>query len=684
MKVCLISPPIVAEFEGNSKSRADIAERTAEPPVGILSLAALLEGKGIGLRIVDVNHLFCEVAGVDGAESDGFLFARAADAITSLKADIFGFGTLSVSYPLTVRLAAAAKRAHPEALIVIGGPQAAALDIETLEAFPFIDLVVRGEADETFPGLLDRLSGSASLTGLKGITYRTGGEMVRAADAPVVTALDTLPTPAYHLWPGISKCRAVWLEVGRGCPFACTFCSTSPFFKRHYRLKSPFRVIEQMKTIRQAYGVEEFHLIHDTFTVHREKAIGFCEALLESGDAFRWSCSARTDCVDEELLAMMVKAGCIGIFFGVESGSTRIQKAIGKKLDLDRALAAIRCSDICGISSTVSFITGFPDETPEELRATVHFLIDSLRFNKNMAQLHLLAPSAGSALHAQYRSSLLWDDVLSELVLHSWRKDSADYSLIREHPQVFPEFCAMPTQFLERHGLMELRNFVIYGTTQFRWLIIALHQHSGNLVDVFERWRLWLTKHRSTTRATGEYYTGATFRSDFLEFVATDYLNDGDAEALAVRTLLEYEIGIERLKERSAPPPWANVASGGKLFTDLQEIPHIAPGIDILRLSADYEGIIECLRNRQSPRNVSRRPVVVADRQMPDGSIQVIQLSPLSAALIGLCDGTRAAAEIAAHFSQLQDGLDQFPPEQSCLFALNELAGQGLIMPAPE
>ncbi len=683
MRVCLIGPPIVAEFEGNAGSRADLVKRTADLPVGILSLAALLEQQGVELQVFDVNHLFCEVDGLEGAQADGFFFARAADEIKSLEADIFGFGTLAGSYPLTVRLAAEAKRAHPGALVVFGGPQAAAVDIETLEALPFVDLIVRGEADETFPRLLDLFGNREEVAGIPGITYRDGGRAVRTADAPVVDDLDALPTPAYRLWPWIKTARSVSLEAGRGCPFSCTFCSTSTFFRRQYRLKSPGRLIAQMREVRRSLGIEEFHLVHDSFTVSRGKVFEFCEALIRSGEKFRWSCSARTDCVDEELLAVMAKAGCIGVFFGVESGSCRLQEAIGKRLDLDQALAAIRCSDGRGMGSTVSLITGFPDETPDELRATVHFLVDSLRFERVVGQLHLLAPLAGSALHDLYRGRLLCDELFSELTLYSWRQDSADYALILRYPQIFPEFYAFPTRFLERQYLMELRNFIIYSITRFRWLAIAIDQHSGDFVSVFERWRRWLVQHHPAAKAEGEYYVSAAFRSDFLEFVRTAYLYTADAEALAVATLVEYEIGLESLKSRSAAAALPNLEPGDGSLPDLQAVPRLATGVALLSLGADYQSVIECLRHRRSPRDVPQRPVVVADRQGPGESAQAIQLSPLSAALIELCDGQRTAAEIADLFPRLQDGLDQFPPEQACLFALGELAQQGLVVFSP-
>ena len=112
-------------------------------------------------------------------------------------------------------------------------------------------------------------------------------------------------------------------------------------------------------------------------------------------------------------------------------------------------------------------------------------------------------------------------------------------------------------------------------------------------------------------------------------------------------------------------------------------MPRLAPGVTLLRLSADYRSVIDCLKSRQSPWDVPQLAVVVADRRMSDGSVEVIQLRPLSAVLIELCDGTRTAAELAGLFPELEDGLDKFPPAQACLFALNEFARQGLIAHSP-
>ncbi len=147
-------------------------------------------------------------------------------------------------------------------------------------------------------------------------------------------------------------------------------------------LKSPERLIEQMRSIKDSYGINTFDLIHDMFTVDRKRVADFCEALLRSNDEFNWNCSARTDCVDDDLIALMAKAGCRGIFFGIETGSARLQKTINKGLDLAEAELMIKSTNKRRITTAVSLIYGFPEETMEDVRDTVGFLIDSLRYLK--------------------------------------------------------------------------------------------------------------------------------------------------------------------------------------------------------------------------------------------------------------------------------------------------------------
>src|SRR5258708_3751762 len=163
-------------------------------PVGILSLAAVLEAKGLQPEVVDLNRVYFNwLQDANQNKTDFCDFAGAY--LAGRDFDFFGFSTVCSSYPLTLRIAAEVKRAHPKSVVALGGPQASVVDICTMRAFPFIDLVVRGEAEQTLPDVVDALAGRSSLAAIPGITLRRNedGEAVRTPDAPLVLDLEPLP-----------------------------------------------------------------------------------------------------------------------------------------------------------------------------------------------------------------------------------------------------------------------------------------------------------------------------------------------------------------------------------------------------------------------------------------------------------------------------------------------------------
>lgn len=132
-------------------------------PVGILSLAAVLEAKGLQPEVVDLNRIYYSwLQGQDCRSTDFASFA--AEYLAARDFDLFGFSTVCSSYPLTLRIAEAVKQAHPESVIVLGGPQASVVDVATMRAFPAIDLILRGEAEQSLPELVDALTQQSPLT----------------------------------------------------------------------------------------------------------------------------------------------------------------------------------------------------------------------------------------------------------------------------------------------------------------------------------------------------------------------------------------------------------------------------------------------------------------------------------------------------------------------------------------
>lgn len=687
MKVCLISAPTANRFDRGGVGESDASRIMGElAPVGILSLAAVLEAKGLHPEVVDLNRVYYGWLQGSHSNRDDFC-AFAGRYFAERDFDFFGFSTVCSSYPLTLRIAAEVKRAHRKSVVVLGGPQASVVDVSTMRAFPWIDLIVRGEAEHTLPELVDALGARGSLAAVPGVAFRQNGEVIRSPEAPLVADLDALPFPAFHLFPDVRFCRHFPLELGRGCPFSCTFCSTNDFFRRRFRLKSPARMIADMRRVKQTYGINSFELVHDMFTVDRKRVVEFCEALLETKEEFYWGTSARTDCTDQELIALMAKAGCRGIFFGIETGSRRMQRIIDKGLELNDSAERVQSCDRFKINTAVSLMAGFPDETMDDLRDTAAFFVDSLRFDHADPQLSILAPLADTPIQKQHKDSLVLDDDVADMSYRGWRQEPEDHAIIAQHPDIFSSFYSVPLAYLERETLKELRDFLLNGMRTFRRLLLGLHQDSGNVVDVFQQWREWRTNngvHFSNGDRT-VYYGQNRFPADFFRFVRLHYIPAGSKAPLAMTTLLEYE---EALGDRAHEPtgtgqnhePGDEVFSGeseGLLFPDSR--PQLLPGVRFIDLPADYQEIVRRLRQKSPLNDMPAQPVKLAIRSVPSGTAEVRQLSPLSARLLSLCEGSLTVEEIAAEFRQSAIGVSTVPPDKLCLAGLEILRQQRLI-----
>jgi radical SAM superfamily enzyme YgiQ (UPF0313 family) len=681
----LISAPTANDFDDPQVAESDAVRTIAEhAPLGILSLAAVLEHHGIVPEIIDLNRLYYEYIGAREHREPGMDFcAFVASHFQALSFDVWGFSTICSSYPLTLRIAAAVKRIHPEASIVLGGPQASVVDVQTMTSLAYVDFIVRGEAEDTLPMLLDSLSAGRDCSGIPGITYRRGQDVLRNHNAPVIDSLDRLPFPAFHLYPHMSGAEHVSLELGRGCPFACTFCSTNDFFRRRFRLKTPAHIIEEMKRVKETFGIITFDLVHDMFTVDRKRVVAFCDALLGCGEKFYWGCSARTDCVDDELIALMARAGCRGIFFGIESGSARMQKIFDKGLDLPEAIARIKTTDRYKIRTAVSLITGFPEETTDDLRDTIGFFMDSMRFDYADPQLCLLAPLAETPIETEHRGQLIFDDIISDMSFQGWRQDPADREMIAAHPDIFSNFYSVPTPWLDRQYLKELREFILNGMVIFRWLLTGLHQDSGDLLEVFTHWRAWREANKGPFREANPtlYYAGAGFHSDFLEFVRSHYLVEKARATLALSVLADYEAAFDpKLLEAESKPEESEPVQdfGGMIGPSVVPVP--ASGIKVVTLGADYGKIVRCLRRKGRLARVPRREVTLVTRESPEKRTEVLQLSAPSAELLALCDGKRTVSEVADQFSLSKPEVDGVPAAKACVLGLELLRRQGLVV----
>jgi radical SAM superfamily enzyme YgiQ (UPF0313 family) len=424
------------------------------------------------------NSLFQGVAALDaGLKAHGFnsviyvpklsLFKNedylsVAENILTFRPAIIGFSTWCFSYPASLLVSEKIKELNPEIYIVFGGPQASSLGKETMERFPFVDYVLGGECDYTFPELAGCLTGchsTSELYKISGLTFRSSdGTICQNNTEGFVQNLDLLPYISFSQYNKNQK--KIMLDIGRGCPFHCTYCSTSHFFSKTYRTKSTERILAEMDLAFGQLGIRHFEFLHDMLTLNKSFMVELCMNLInrkKTKRKFSWNCSARIDCITEDILKLMKEAGCRAIFFGIESGSEKIQHLIKKNLHVENVYEIAEICRNLGIDVHASFIIGFPDETEEDIEKTL-LCIAGLSARGVFTQLSELSVLPGTPLYFRYRDQLKLDGLLSYFSGSFYNPE--EVRLITKYPELFSSFYYLPVSTLDRLSLYHLKNLV--------------------------------------------------------------------------------------------------------------------------------------------------------------------------------------------------------------------------------
>jgi radical SAM superfamily enzyme YgiQ (UPF0313 family) len=478
------------------------------PHLGLLSLAAVATADGHAVRIYDPKRLLKSGA----LPYDSTLYERAAKDLMAEGPDAVGFTALGCSFLFALNVAKLIKRSEPELPILLGGPHATMLHRQILERFDQFDVVVRYEADEIFPAVLANLE-QRSFRDISGLSWRDSTGLHFNPGKPIVEDLDRLPIVSYEHYPvsdlGLDLLR---IEAGRGCPFMCTFCSTASFFQRSFRLKSAARLVTELDLLHDRYDFTDFKLDHDLFTVNRRKILEFCEAV--KGRGYRWRASARVDCVDEELLTQMSEAGCVGLYFGIETGSARMQQVAKKRLDLSLVEPILAVAENLGIETTASFITGYPEELEQDQADTLDLLGRCFR-PSCLPQLHMLAPEPGTPIFEQLGDHLEYDGYAGPYNAGLVGPD--DERLINAHRDIFSTYHYYPAAMPRAHYKFAVEAVDVLRRLGPLILKYALRLYGGQLSKLVFALRNWAERNGRGNRPDAgmvEDYAGATFGRD--------------------------------------------------------------------------------------------------------------------------------------------------------------------------
>ena len=383
------------------------------PPLGILSIASYLESLGYSVVVYDIHG-----EGLDENE-----------VRRRLKRDRPKFIGISVLTSMAIpshKIAKICKEELPDCAVIAGGAHAEAMP-EIMLRNSSIDVIVRGDGEEPMRQIVEGIDFSE----IKGLSFRKGRSIQHNKPGELLMDLDQYPFPAYHLvdfknyFPGTATYRhlpATNMLSTRGCPGACVFCNSA---FTTLRTRDPIKVAEQVRHLRENYGIRQVQFYDDTFTVMKKFVLEFCKKMVEMDLGVSWSAYIRGDCFSDQMASAMKQAGCHQVILGIETGNAKIAERIGKPITRERYIEAVEISHRHGIEVRGSFIIGHMGETWATMEDTLNF---AMELDCDLFQLSINTPYPGTALYNEAKTE-------GTLIHQNWYKYGQGQVLI-DQPQL--------------------------------------------------------------------------------------------------------------------------------------------------------------------------------------------------------------------------------------------------------
>jgi anaerobic magnesium-protoporphyrin IX monomethyl ester cyclase len=344
---------------------------SGQPPLGIAMLSATALRAGCTTALCDMSF-------------QKNPFRHLADMLTAFRPDAVSITVVTPQIGAALEACSVIRRVAPDTRILIGGPHATVLPVETLETTG-ADLVYAGEGERALQMLIEGVPPGD----IPGACFLSEGRPVLIPGRLLTENLDDLPLPDrsifdmkkyFDTWYSMDRVdpslRGTTIMATRGCPYRCTFCqpTLSEIFGRKMRKRSPRGIVEELKHLVESYGINAFMFEDSTFIVDHGWVTEICSLMMQEGLSLRWCCNVRADLLTEGLLDTMVEAGLSKVNMGVESASQRVLDDIYRKditvEGVRRALAMCRAR---GVFVQGYFMLGAPGETVEEMKKTIAF-----------------------------------------------------------------------------------------------------------------------------------------------------------------------------------------------------------------------------------------------------------------------------------------------------------------------
>ncbi|MDI6742793.1 MAG: radical SAM protein [Smithella sp.] len=404
------------------------------------------------------------------------------DYIMKERPDIVGIQMYTCDFTSAKQCADIVKKLNPHTVTMVGGPHPSGDPEGTMRCLQNADFAFAGEAESGLPKLLEFIESEnkTTINSIPGLLYRDKGNIVINPRGCIENP-DDIPFPAWDLidprtYPAaphgsFSKSLPIApIITSRGCPYQCTYCAVAVNTGRKYRTRSVDNIIEEIKYLRNVFGIREFHIEDDNFTLVKSRVIEFCEKLKKEKLDMDWACTngIRLDTLDKEMLTHMEKAGCYSFAVGIESGSPRVLEDMKRSETLEVMTEKINLVHAStGIRMTGYFMMGYPTETREDIRKTGEL---AMKLPLHRAQFSNFLPLPGTEIYDRLMKSgeidphsTNWDFYQNNRIVYA-PKGIPSKALRRMMRKAFAKFYFRPLiikgLLKEIHSLSQLRTIL--------------------------------------------------------------------------------------------------------------------------------------------------------------------------------------------------------------------------------
>lgn len=388
MKILILNLPRIAK--NLSVTRVNRCEKIfknrVDTPSNLLILASQLRNLGHNISFIDANGLNLTYKYIEHHLSQN-----------SYECIIFAFNSLIINHELII--CKLVKKINPKSITIGFSWYLRNSAHEILKYFKYLDIQIIDNPVFVIEELIQIIESKGNLEKIEGIAYRDEIQEIKINPHKFNTlSFDQLPIPAYDLLESFKPYHIIsplmnpyaLVYTGEGCPYGCTYCTVA---NTKYNGKSVDKILEELRYLKKIAKIRYVWFYDEVFTINRNRSIDLFNEMIRENLKIKWFCDTRADLVDQELLELMRKAGCIGIAYGIESGSQKILDTMNKGITIKQIKQSLKLTRKINIPYQMNLILGYPGETLETLQETEKLIKNN---NPDLLQINLIEPLSGT------------------------------------------------------------------------------------------------------------------------------------------------------------------------------------------------------------------------------------------------------------------------------------------------